>query len=186
MLTVFCHYDSIMSYGGERLGSSIIRKERLMRQSRAATALRDLVLEVFRLNGALLRHGAALTAPMRQTQARWQVIGAVGEAECTVPQIARRMGMTRQSVQRIVDLLVDEGMLVLGSNPDHVRSPLVRLTREGRRLEQELSSAGVTWSESITRGLKADDIERTARVIRDIIARLDEFPMGGVPRRRKK
>ena len=75
--------------------------------ARASAALRGLVLEVFRLSGALLRHGAALTAPMGQIQARWQVIGAVAEARCTVPQIARRMGMTRQSVQRIVDLLVD-------------------------------------------------------------------------------
>ena len=38
------------------------------------------MLHVFRLNGALLRHGAALTAPLGQTQARWQVIGAVAEA----------------------------------------------------------------------------------------------------------
>ena len=157
-----------------------------MKQTRASAALRGLVLEVFRLNGALLRHGAALTAPVGQTQARWQVIGAVAEATCTVPQIARRMGMTRQSVQRVVDLLVDDGIIALTSNPDHARSPIVRLTHEGKRLERQLSEAGVKWSESIAQGLKADDLEQTVTIIRNIVSRLDEVPMRAASNRRAK
>ncbi len=157
-----------------------------MKQTRASAALRGLVLEVFRLNGALLRHGAALTAAVGQTQARWQVIGAVAEATCTVPQIARRMGMTRQSVQRVVDLLVDDGILALTSNPDHARSPIVRLTHEGKRLERQLSEAGVKWSESIAQGLKAADLEQTVTVIRNIVSRLDEVPMRAASNRRAK
>ena len=158
----------------------------MVKQTRASVALRELVLEVFRLNGALLRHGAALTAPMGQTQARWQVIGAVAEAKCTVPKIARRMGMTRQSVQRIVDLLVDDGMLALAANPDHARSPIVRLTQEGKRLAKQLSGAGVKWSELIVQGLKAEDLEKTVTVIRDIVSRLDEVPMRAAPNRRAR
>ena len=141
--------------------------------TRAAGALRALVLDIFRLNGALLRHGAVLTAPSGQTQARWQVIGAVAEAKSTVSQIARRMGMTRQSVQRVVDLLADEGVLTFEANPNHARSPLVRLTPAGRRLEKRLSDAGVRWSRTVAQGLGAQDLERTAGVVRRIIDRLD-------------
>jgi DNA-binding MarR family transcriptional regulator len=132
------------------------------------------MLEVFRLNGALLRHGAALTAPLGQTQARWQVIGAVAEAARTVPQIARRMGMTRQGVQRVADLLINEGVVACVRNPDHARSPLLRLTAHGRRVEQQLGDVGVRWSESMARGMSSRDLERAVTVVRDVIRRLDE------------
>ena len=139
-----------------------------------AAALRALVLEIFRLNGALLRHGAALTAPVGQTQARWQVIGAVAEATRTVPQIARRMGMARQSVQRVADLLASDGILCFEPNPDHARSPLLRLTPHGEEVESQLSRIGAGWSESIARGIAAGDLEQTVGVIREVICRLDE------------
>lgn len=140
----------------------------------SGAALRELMLEVFRLNGALLRHGAALTAPLGQTQARWQVIGAVAEATRTVPQIARRMGLTRQGVQRIVDLLADQGIVSLEPNADHARSPLVRLTPKGERLERQLAAAGAAWSEVMADGMEADDLEATVSVIRELVRRLDE------------
>lgn len=140
----------------------------------AGAALRDLMLEVFRLNGALLRHGATLTAPLGQTQARWQVIGAVSEATRTVPQVARRMGMSRQGVQRVVDLLVDEGVITFLPNPDHARSPLLRLTQKGRRLEQKLGDVGARWSESMAEGLSARDLKRAVAVVHDVVNRLDE------------
>ena len=142
--------------------------------TRSGEALRQLILDVFRLNGALLRHGAALTAPAGQTQARWQVIGAVAETPRTVPQIARRMGMSRQSVQRVADLLARDGVIALESNPDHARSPLLRLTPRGERLERALAEAGARWCERVADGIAARDIDRTADVVRRIIRRLDE------------
>tara|TARA_B100000029_G_scaffold508239_1_gene594650 strand:+ start:309 stop:779 length:471 start_codon:yes stop_codon:yes gene_type:complete len=139
----------------------------------AGEALRQLVLEIFRLNGALLRHGAALTAPVGQTQARWQVIGAVGEETRTVPQIARRMGMARQSVQRIADLLVGDGIVAYQPNPDHARSPLLVLTPEGAELETRLAELGRHWAAGIADGLPAHELERTVGTIREITRRLD-------------
>ena len=145
-----------------------------MRGVTAGAALRDLMLQVFRLIGALLRHGAALTAPLGQTQARWQVIGAVAEATRTVPQIARRMGMTRQGVQRVADLLADEGIVALVRNPDHARSPLLRLTQKGHRLERQLGNVGARWSESTAEGMNIRDLERAVAVLREVVRRLDE------------
>ena len=142
--------------------------------TREAAALRALMLEVFRLNGALLRHGADLTAPLGQTQGRWQVIVAVAEAERTVPQIARRMGMSRQGVQRVADLLKADGLITYDQNPDHARSPLLRLTKKGARLERQLSDAGSEWSRAISDGLPARDLDRAISVVRALIKRLDD------------
>ena len=145
-----------------------------MTRTRSADALRQLVLEVFRLNGALLRHGATLTAPVGQTQARWQVIGAVAEATRTVPQIARRMGMSRQSVQRVADLLAKDGMLRLDPNPDHARSPLLRLTPKGARVKARLTAIGEEWAASITQGMAGADLEQAVEVVRTVTRKLDD------------
>jgi DNA-binding MarR family transcriptional regulator len=45
--------------------------------------------------------------------------------------IARRLGITRQSVQRVADAIVAEGLATYEPNPDHQRSPLVILTGTG-------------------------------------------------------
>ncbi len=94
--------------------------------------LTEVILTVFRLNGTLLKWGDELTSSFNLTSARWQVMGALREKPATVSDISRSMGLTRQSVQRIVDLLVDSGYLHLIDNPAHIRAKLVNLTKEGK------------------------------------------------------
>src|ERR671919_2118381 len=90
----------------------------------------EVILSIFRANGLLLAAGDLLVADEGLTSARWQVLGAIALAEgpLTVPQIARRMGLTRQSVHATVNRLVADGLLELAPNADHRRSQLVRLT----------------------------------------------------------
>src|SRR5262245_46135608 len=99
-----------------------------MPRTPASRALTELILEVFRLNGRLLAAGDALTRPGGQTSARWQVLGALDEASGTVADIGRRMGLTRQSVQRITDLLEADGLVSYLDNPAHQRAKLAALT----------------------------------------------------------
>ena len=46
--------------------------------------------------------------------------------------IARRLGLARQSVQRVADAIVAEGHATFEPNPDHQRSPLLILTSDGQ------------------------------------------------------
>src|ERR687897_3755204 len=94
----------------------------------------EVILSTFRTNGLLLAAGDELAAEHGLTSARWQVLGAIALAQrpLTVPQVARRMGLTRQSVHTTVNRLVRDGLLQLASNADHRPSPLVRLTDRGR------------------------------------------------------
>jgi DNA-binding MarR family transcriptional regulator len=98
-------------------------------------ALTRLVLGIFRTNGELLDAGDAFTAPLGLSSARFQVLGAVAlSAEpLSVPAVARAMGLTRQGVQKQVDQLAAQGLVVLEANPAHRRSPWVRLTPAGRK-----------------------------------------------------
>lgn len=93
--------------------------------------LSGVALTSFRLNGQLLDVAERLAAPAGLTAARWQVLGAVLRQPLTVAGIARDMGLTRQSVQRTADVLVDLGMLVRLPNPAHRRAPLMGPTEAG-------------------------------------------------------
>ena len=105
----------------------------MMEDASSVDILTDIILEIFRLNGAMLNVGNELTKPFGLTSARWQIMGALVEANrsLTVPQIARRRGLSRQGVQRIVNDLKKLGLLVLEFNIDHKRAPLVSMSEEG-------------------------------------------------------
>ncbi|MEW1633305.1 MarR family transcriptional regulator [Streptomyces sp. NPDC093801] len=89
-------------------------------------------LGVFRLNGQFLTVSEELARPAGLTAAWWQVLGAVLTEPLPVAGIARRMGITRQSVQRVADLLAAEGLAEYVPNPAHRRAKLLRPTQEGR------------------------------------------------------
>ncbi|WP_286175732.1 MarR family winged helix-turn-helix transcriptional regulator [Arthrobacter sp. NEB 688] len=93
--------------------------------------LSDSALAVFRLNGQFLALAEELARPAGLTAAWWQVLGAVLPAPMPVSGIAREMGLTRQSVQRIADLLVERGFAAYRDNPAHRRAKLVEATPAG-------------------------------------------------------
>jgi DNA-binding MarR family transcriptional regulator len=76
-----------------------------MPHKKAGKAFTELVLETFRFNGRLLLAGDRLAKPLELTSSRWQVLGAIEEKPLTVAQIARKMGLARQNVQRLADAL---------------------------------------------------------------------------------
>ncbi|MFE1443986.1 MarR family winged helix-turn-helix transcriptional regulator [Streptomyces sp. NPDC058739] len=88
-------------------------------------------LGVFRLNGQFLGIAEELAAPAGLTAAWWQVLGAVLREPLPVSGIARTMGITRQSVQRVADLLVERGLAEYRVNPAHRRAKLLAPTEAG-------------------------------------------------------
>ncbi|GAA0924618.1 MarR family winged helix-turn-helix transcriptional regulator [Nonomuraea longicatena] len=98
-------------------------------------------LAAFRLNGQFLEAAEGLARPVGLTAAWWQVLGAVLHEPMPVAGIARVMGMTRQGVQRIADLLAEKGMVEYQPNPAHRRAKLVRLTPEGRAAVERIAPA---------------------------------------------
>jgi DNA-binding MarR family transcriptional regulator len=92
----------------------------------AGEALTDLVIRTFRLNGLFLAMGELMARPAGLTSARWQVLGAILREPLSVSAIARAMGLTRQSVQRLADALVSDGMAEYLRNPRHRRAKLRR------------------------------------------------------------
>lgn len=104
------------------------------RQEGDPAIVRDLVISIFGMNGRLVEAGNHLVRSAGLTTAWWQVLGALGYSPVPLPvaHIARNMGLARQSVQRVVDLLEKHGLVRLERNPHHRRAKLVVLTPAGR------------------------------------------------------
>jgi DNA-binding MarR family transcriptional regulator len=101
---------------------------------------RLLVADVYELAGQSRRTSEDLARAVGQTAARWHVLSVLSDEPRTVPAAARRLGLAPQSVQRVVGDLVAGGHLEAVDNPDHARSPLMRVTDVGRATLDELFS----------------------------------------------
>jgi DNA-binding MarR family transcriptional regulator len=145
----------------------------MKQRSPQGTALTGLILETFRVNGLLLAAGDRLTSEFGLSSARWQVMGAIEAAPLPVAQIARNMGLTRQAVQRVANVLADEGLTEFAENPDHRRAKLVRLTSKGSEALEEVGRRQVEWSNRLAEGLGVVEIEEAIRVMRTLRRRLE-------------
>lgn len=144
-----------------------------------------VILTTFRVNGLLLAAGDLLASHEGSlTSARWQVLGAIALAErpLTVPQIARRMGVTRQSVHATVKRLVDHGLAERASNADHRRSELIRLTDLGNAAYSALDARQAAWVNRLAEGIGRAELDTTAGVLDELSRRL-EAEIAGDPER---
>jgi len=152
-------------------GSNIDKRQHAVKSATVAgDALSELVAQVFRLNGLLTSAGDAMAAHAGQTGARWRVLAAIDRVPLTVPQIARAWWLSRQSVQRVADMLVDEGFAVYEQNPGHRRSKLLRITPKGSSALRSIRRAQRRWAQQLGGEIGESDL-RTANAT---LARLVE------------
>ena len=153
-------------------------------RTQAGEAATELILAIFRANGLLIASGDLLSAGEGLTSARWQVLGAIALADrpLTVPQIARRMGLTRQSVHATVKRLVADGLVELLPNADHRRSQLVRLTDSGKRRYAALDGRQAEWVNELARGIGGPELEVSARTLEELCVRLEAEGQGDLQR----
>ena len=137
------------------------------RRTPAADALTDLILTLFRVNNLTLTWGDRLVAPFGLTSARWQVLGAIVFAERPQPVawLARDLGANRQNVQRIVNDLHKEGLIVFEPNPHHRRAQLVVLTEKGRQAYGAALAAYYPKAAALAEDLSPADIQAAHRVM---------------------
>ena len=131
----------------------------------------ELILDVFKLSGLLVSEGDQLTSELGLTSARWKVLGAVALADepLTVSQIARSMGQSRQSVQRIANRLIDKKILAYKDNPAHKRARLLKLTKKGERTYSQLDTIQAPWANMSGKRFKTADLKTALNVLRELI-----------------
>src|SRR5438105_9425802 len=148
---------------------------RTTKRTQAGEALTNLILDLFRLNSLLSTEGDRLVAGLGLTSARWQILGAIIEADRPQPVawLARDLGANRQNVQRIVNDLHTEGLVAFKANPHHRRAQLVVLTDKGRQAFDAAMRLQAPWINSLSDGLLVKDMETVHRVITSLRKKLE-------------
>ena len=122
-------------------------------------------LGVFRLNGQYLAVAEELARPAGLTAAWWQVLGAVLGEPLPVSGIARAMGITRQSVQRIADLLVERGLAEYRPNPAHRRAKLLAPTAQGRTAIARIDPGHAAFADRLAEEFGEAELAEAVRVL---------------------
>lgn len=143
------------------------------RATAAGRALTDVVIATFRLNGRLMEAAQEMAAEGELTAAWWQVIGGVLEEPRTVAEVARRMGMTRQGVQRIADVLVDRGLAEYRPNPAHRRAKLLACTEAGYWAVRRITLAQHPWADRVGGAVGAEELHAALATMNRLIAVLE-------------
>lgn len=139
-----------------------------VQQTPHAVLLTQLIVESFKLNGHFLALGDELTKDIGLTSALWQVLHVIDPVPLPMAQIARTIGVTRQSVLRTVNVLVKKGFVALGENPHHQRAKLVILQEEGKKRVDIARSRHTTWANSQADLLDMEQLQATLTYMRHL------------------
>jgi DNA-binding MarR family transcriptional regulator len=139
----------------------------------AGRLLTDVVLTTFRLNGRLLDVAQRLGAEGRLTAAWWQVLGGILDEPRTVAEIGRRMGMTRQGVQRIADLLVARGLAEYRPNPAHRRAKLLACTEAGYWAIRQIALVQRPWADRIGAAVGSEELAHALATMHQLVTLLE-------------
>ncbi|MEV0590166.1 MarR family winged helix-turn-helix transcriptional regulator [Nonomuraea cavernae] len=147
--------------------------------SESADLLSATALTAFRLNGQFLDVSEKLARPAGLTAAWWQVLGAVLSEPLPVAGIARAMGMTRQGVQRIADLLVEKGLAEYRPNPAHRRAKLLQPTTAGLAAIEKINPGHQTFADRLVAELGVAGAQESLEALRRLSAALDRLAEPG-------
>lgn len=128
--------------------------------------LGNILKEVSEIAALRLRTQGDIARARGQTRAAWQVLAAASPHGGTVPQLARKLGQTRQSVQRVADGLVERGLALYARNPSHRRSPRLELTAAGTETLAGLEREAVRREPDTEDDIEPEDLETTLYVLR--------------------
>lgn len=150
----------------------------------AGAVLTDLIIPIIQLEAHFSRAGEAIASAADQTLARWLTLEMVAGRPATVAQVARKLDLTRQSVQRIADLLEKDGLVEYVDNPAHQTSRLVRPTPRGRQALRTIQAAQRAWANSVGARIGEANLRHASRVVEQLTQVLLENPRAERPPRR--
>ena len=141
-----------------------------MKHSAKGHAFTEIVIESFKLSGLLAVEGDRIAAPLGLSSARWKILGALSRSEnpLTVSQIARNMGQSRQAVQSLVNIMIENELVEFKDNPNHKRSQHVVLTSNGKHVYEQMEMIQIPWANECARKMKIDELETTLATLKKI------------------
>jgi GntR family transcriptional regulator, transcriptional repressor for pyruvate dehydrogenase complex len=127
----------------------------------------QLLNAAFRLSGTLLSTRDKMVKDLGLTSALWQVLNeVVGEERgLSAAQIARRIGLTRQAVQRTANDLVAAGMTAFADNPADRRTQQILITDKGKAALETANARQFEWVRSFGNALEGGTLGNAAEFL---------------------
>lgn len=88
-----------------------------------------------------------------------------GRGPCRVPQVAREKGVSRQHIQTVVNALIAAGLVECLDNPDHLRSPMLRLSAAGSRAFEAIRRREARLLTDLAKQIPGSDLEVTLNTL---------------------
>ncbi|MBX5167685.1 MULTISPECIES: MarR family winged helix-turn-helix transcriptional regulator [unclassified Rhizobium] len=158
--------------------NEIQNRQHVVKQNRPERTMEGNAFSAFaitalRLAGHLTAAGDQLAKPAGQTSARWQVLAAARRGDMSVAQIARALGLARQGVQRLADVLEGEGLIAYAENPQHQRAKLVRPTAEGTARLGVIEVAQAGWADGLGAAFTSAELDAARAVMLRVMEMLE-------------
>ncbi len=134
-------------------------------------SITEIALTIFKLNGFFLEWGNQFSEQHGLTSARWQVLGAIYLARqpLTIPQISEAMGITRQGVLKQINLLEEEALIVSQTNPNHKKSPLYVLTKQGEVTYLAIEKRWNKFAKELAKNFTEQELAATQEVLAKLL-----------------
>jgi DNA-binding MarR family transcriptional regulator len=150
-----------------------------VRPSDAGRLWPAFVFELFKTYSRVNSAGDEIAREFGLSSARWRVLGSACQSPKTVSAIARERGLTRQSVQQVVNSLIEDRLAMLVENKDHKSAKLVDATPAGKRAILNLNRQAIGWMNSIADSVSAHELEMTIRILEKLRIQIETIMSNG-------
>ncbi|MEN3275476.1 MAG: MarR family transcriptional regulator, transcriptional regulator for hemolysin [Massilia sp.] len=93
------------------------------------------------------------------------ILGRLGEHGVRPGVLAEALGLEASSLVRVVDLLIENGLLERRDDPQDRRARLLQLTNEGRTRAAQMEAALIPFRREVFAGIDPADIATCLRVL---------------------
>ncbi|MGV0027141.1 MarR family winged helix-turn-helix transcriptional regulator [Phormidesmis priestleyi] len=143
--------------------------EQETQRSEAGKEIEALIIEIVTTFFLLRAEGMRIGVVSPSGEGYWSVLRLLKfYGAQTVPQLARYRYVPRQSVQKLANEMLADGVIELVNNPAHKRSKLLRLTPKGESVFQEMSDHIAKLAETLAAQQQATQLQNAVSVVKHL------------------
>ena len=134
-------------------------RQSILELNRLISETRGFFHDLEKVSAAILaRHGFS-------PQERRMMMALRKSRRCTAPQLARKMGVSRQYVQTTMNSLQKRGMVAFRENPDHKRSRILELTAVAEDKILEIMTREGVVLQQVAADLAPEEVRQAVEVL---------------------
>lgn len=100
------------------------------------------------------------------------ILGRLGQDGVRPGVLAEALGLEASSLVRVVDLLIENGLIERHEDPQDRRAKLLQLTADGKTRAQQMEEALIPFRRNVFANFTRDDIDTCLRVLSGIQAQI--------------